>query len=97
MSEPFLGEIRRYPYSNIPNAWAECNGQLLPISENRALYQLLETNYGGDGITTFALPNLQGLTPVGGATLGQTGGGTGPSQSYLPLVFAIATIGIHPT
>lgn len=95
----YFGEIRRFPYSNIPDGWTPCNGQLLPIAQNQTLYHVLLTTYGGDGTTTFALPNLQGRTPVGGATesIGQTGGGTGASQAYFPLVFAIATVGIFPT
>src|SRR5690348_9824796 len=77
MSEPFIAEIRIISFTYPPKGWAFCNGQLLPINQNQALFSLLGTMYGGDGRTTFALPNLQGRTPfhVGpGFTQGQTGG-----------------------
>lgn len=60
MSEPFLGEIRMAGFNFAPRGWALCNGQLLPIAQNTALFSLLGTTFGGDGRTTFALPNLQG-------------------------------------
>ena len=60
MSNPFVAEIRIFPFTFAPTGWAFCNGQLLPISQNTALFSLLGTQYGGDGRTTFALPNLQG-------------------------------------
>jgi microcystin-dependent protein len=77
MSEPFLGEIRVFSFNFAPRGWALCNGQLLPINQNQALFSILGTTYGGDGRTTFALPNLQGRTPIhfgGGFVLGQNGG-----------------------
>jgi microcystin-dependent protein len=77
MAEPFLSEIRIFSFGYAPKGWALCNGQLLPINQNQALFSLLGTNYGGNGQTTFALPNLQGRTPlhVGqGFTLAQAGG-----------------------
>jgi microcystin-dependent protein len=64
VSEPFLGEIRMFGFNFAPVGWALCHGQLLPISENTALFSLLGTTYGGDGMTTFALPNLQSRVPV---------------------------------
>ncbi|MGX5697341.1 phage tail protein [Agromyces soli] len=64
MSEPFLGEIRRVSFAFAPRGWALCNGQLLPINQNQALFSLLGTVYGGDGRTTFALPDLRGRAPV---------------------------------
>ncbi len=64
MSEPFLGEIRLMSFSFPPKGWAQCNGQILPISQNQALFSLLGTTYGGDGQTTFALPDLRGRVPV---------------------------------
>ncbi|MCP4114866.1 MAG: phage tail protein [Desulfobacteraceae bacterium] len=64
MSEPFIGEIRMFPYTFYPEDWAECNGQLLSINEYQSLYAVLGTTYGGDGITTFGVPNLKGRTPV---------------------------------
>lgn len=63
MSEPFLGEIRMMGFNFNPRGWAKCDGQLLPISQNTALFSLLGTTYGGDGRTTFALPDLRGRLP----------------------------------
>lgn len=60
MSEPFIGEIRAVGFNFAPRNWAMCNGQLLPIAQNTALFSILGTTYGGNGTTTFALPNLQG-------------------------------------
>jgi microcystin-dependent protein len=60
MSNPFIAEIRIFPFNFAPKGWAFCNGQLLPLSQNTALFSLLGTTYGGDGKSTFALPNLQG-------------------------------------
>jgi microcystin-dependent protein len=65
MSEPFLGEIRMLGFNFAPQGWAPCNGQLLPINQNQALFSLLGTTYGGDGTTTFALPDLRSRVPVG--------------------------------
>jgi len=79
MSTPFLSEIRIVSFNFPPKGWAFCNGQLLPINQNQALFSLLGTNYGGDGRVTFGLPNLQTRTPIhmgAGFTLGQTGGET---------------------
>ena len=64
MSEPFLGEIRAFGFNFAPRGWAMCNGQLLPIAQNTALFSLLGTTYGGNGQTTFALPDLRGRVPV---------------------------------
>jgi microcystin-dependent protein len=64
MAEPFLGEIRLFSLSYAPRGWALCNGQTLSISTNQALFSLLGTVYGGDGITTFKLPDLQGRVPI---------------------------------
>lgn len=65
MSSPFVGEIRMFGFNFAPTGWAFCNGQLLPISQNTALFSLLGTYYGGDGKSTFALPDLQGSAPLG--------------------------------
>jgi microcystin-dependent protein len=65
MSDPFVAEIRMFAGSFAPTGWALCNGQLLPISQNTALFSLLGTMYGGDGKSTFALPNLEGSAPIG--------------------------------
>lgn len=64
MSEPFLSEIRMVSFDYPPKGWTFCDGQLLPINQNQALFSLLGTTYGGNGQTTFALPNLQGRTAV---------------------------------
>lgn len=81
MDEPFIGEIRVASFGFAPKGWAFCNGQLLPINQNQALFSILGTTYGGDGRVTFALPNLQGATPVHAGTggsvtisLGERGG-----------------------
>ena len=77
MSNPFLSEIRIFSFNFAPRGWALCNGQILPINQNQALFSLLGTTYGGNGTTTFALPNLQGREPIhtgSGHTLGEIGG-----------------------
>jgi microcystin-dependent protein len=65
MSEPFVGEIRMFGFGFAPQGWAPCNAQLVPISQNQALFSLLGTTYGGDGVTTFALPDLRSRVPAG--------------------------------
>jgi microcystin-dependent protein len=65
MSEPFVGEIRMFGFGFAPQGWALCNGQLLPINQNQALFSLLGTTYGGDGRITFAVPDLRSRVPVG--------------------------------
>jgi microcystin-dependent protein len=77
MSEPFLSEIRIMSFVFAPKGWALCNGQLLPINQNQALFSLLGTTYGGDGRVNFALPDLRGRTPIhegSGHTLGEKAG-----------------------
>jgi len=77
MAEPFLSEIRIMSFGFAPKGWALCNGQLLPINQNQALFSLLGTTYGGNGQTNFALPNLQGNVPIHvgqGFNLGNKGG-----------------------
>jgi microcystin-dependent protein len=64
MANPFLAEIRIFPFNFAPKGWALCDGQILPISQNTALFSLLGTTYGGDGKSNFALPNLQGSAPM---------------------------------
>ena len=68
--DPFLGMIRAFAFQIVPKGWAACNGQLLPINQNQALYSLLGTTFGGDGRTNFALPDLRGRMAVGTADLG---------------------------
>ena len=89
MAEPFLSEIRIFGGSNAPKSWAKCNGQLMPINQNQPLFSLLGTTYGGNGQTTFALPDLRGRTPIhvgSGHTLGEAGGQQAHTitQSELP-------------
>jgi microcystin-dependent protein len=77
MGTPFMSEIRIMSFNFAPKGWAECNGQFLPINQNQALFSLLGTMYGGNGQTTFALPDIRGKAPIhmgGGFTEGQVGG-----------------------
>jgi microcystin-dependent protein len=79
MGTPFLGEIKIAGWNNKPQGWAQCNGQFLPINQNQALFALLGTMYGGNGQTTFALPDLRGRVPIhvaDGFNQGQVGGET---------------------
>jgi len=96
MSEPFLAEIRIFAFNYAPRGWAQCNGQLLPINQNQALFSLLGTTFGGNGQTTFALPDLRGRAPVhAGAdvTLGMSAGEEShtlvlsemPAHTHLPM------------
>src|SRR5579859_7899504 len=96
MSEPFLGEIKIISWNFPPKGWTFCNGQLLPINQNQALFSILGTTYGGDGRVNFGLPNLQGRTPfhVGnGIVLGEMGGETShtlniselPAHNHVPV------------
>lgn len=77
MADPFVAEIRIYPFNFAPTGWAFCDGQILPISQNTALFSLLGTMYGGNGKSTFALPNLQGSAPM------HQGQGPGLSQRFI--------------
>ncbi len=88
MSTPFLGEIRLFSFNFPPKGWALCNGQLLPINQNQALFSLLGTTYGGDGRVNFALPNLQGRVPLHrgvGFMQGQTGGETAHTLNLMEM------------
>lgn len=89
MADPFLAEIRLFSFNFPPRGWAFCGGQLLPINQNQALFSLLGTTYGGNGQTTFALPDLRGRVPVhsgAGLTLGQQAGASAHTiaQAELP-------------
>lgn len=100
MADPFVAEIRIFAGNFAPRGWAFCNGQIMPISQNTALFSLLGTTYGGNGQSTFALPNLQGSAPIGEGQgpglsprfLGETGGTAAvtlietqiPSHSHTP-------------
>ena len=77
MAQPYVGEVRLFAGNFAPNGWMFCDGQLLPISENEVLFQLIGTTYGGDGESTFALPDLRGRIPIhqgNGFILAETGG-----------------------
>src|SRR5688572_168900 len=76
MSDPYIGEIRMFGGTFAPAGWAFCNGALMPISENDALFTLIGTTYGGDGQETFGIPDLQGRVPI------HAGQGPGISQNY---------------
>ena len=94
MAEPFLVEVRMMSFGFPPKGWATCDGQLLPINQNQALFSLLGTTYGGDGQVNFGLPNLQGRTPMhmgNGHTLGERGG----EQSHTLSISEIPTH-VHP-
>lgn len=104
MAEPFMAEMRIMSFGFAPKGWALCNGQLLPIAQNQALFSLLGTTYGGDGRVTFALPNLQGNSALhmgNGFTLGERGGQTAhtltisemPAHTHLVNVSTTATGG----
>ena len=88
MAEPFLSEIRIMSFVFAPKGWALCNGQLLPINQNQALFSLLGTTFGGDGRVNFALPDLRGRTPIhvgSGHTLGERGGEQAHTLSFAEL------------
>jgi len=77
MAEPFIGEIRAFGFTFAPTGWAKCDGQILPINQNESLYCLLYTRFGGDGTTTFGLPDLRGRVPI------HAGYGMGLSPRYI--------------
>src|ERR1043166_7426553 len=88
MAEPFLSEIRIMSFNFAPKGWALCNGQLLPINQNQALFSLLGTTYGGDGRVNFGLPDLRAKVPISfgnGFTLGEKGGGEGHNPTRAAL------------
>src|SRR5258708_37726283 len=96
MSGLFLGEMKIISWNFPPKGWTFCNGQLLPINQNQALFSILGTTYGGDGRGNFGLPNLQGRSPVhvgNGIALGELGGGTShtlniseiPAHNHVPV------------
>ena len=83
MSTPYIGEIRMFGFGRTPNGWQACDGSLLPIAQNQALFSLLGTQYGGNGITNFALPDLRSRTPVGYASSVQIGQSSGAENVTL--------------
>jgi microcystin-dependent protein len=95
VAEPFLSEIRIMSFGFAPKGWALCNGQLLPINQNQALFSLLGTTYGGDGRVNFGLPNLQSRTPIhmgAGHTLGERGGEQGHTLSISEIPTHVHTL-----
>ena len=86
MSNPFVAEIRCVGFNFPPTGWAQCDGQLMAISQNTALFSLLGTNYGGDGKSTFALPNLQGNVPI------HSGQGPGLSDRFIGEVSGVDAV-----
>src|SRR5919107_4941968 len=86
MSDQFLAEIRIFPFFFAPTGWAFCDGQIMPLSQNTALFALLGTVYGGDGKSTFALPDLQGSAPM------QPGQGQGLSERFLGEMSGVESI-----
>ena len=113
MSNPFLAEIRAVGFNFAPSGWALCDGQLLPISQNTALFSLLGTQYGGDGVSNFALPNLQSMVAIGQGqgpglsdyVIGQTGGEEGvtlsvdemPAHTHPVYATNVAAVSTDPT
>lgn len=98
MAEPFLSEIRLMSFNFAPKGWALCNGQFLPINQNQALFALLGTTYGGNGQTTFALPDLRGRVPIhmgSGHTLGERSGQETHTVSINEMPAHIHTFGVH--
>ncbi len=96
MSEPFIGQIMMVGFNFAPRGWANCDGQLLPISQNTALYSLLGTTYGGDGVNTFALPDLRGRVPVHmGTGLGLTTRKIGQRSGQEAVVLSAAHMPSH--
>ncbi len=97
MAQPYLGQLLLASFNFAPRGYAECNGQLLAISQNQALFSLLGVTYGGDGRTTFGLPNLQGRVPIhvgGGYVQGQMGGSTTVTLSVANLPSHIHTLSV---
>lgn len=89
MTQPYIGQIQPYAFNFAPKSWAFCNGQILPIAQNQALFSLLGTTYGGNGVSTFALPNLQSRVPMhmgpglgGTYVAGETAGEENVTLSY---------------
>lgn len=91
MSQPFIGEIRMFGFGRTPNGWQACDGSLLPISENDALFALIGTTYGGDGQSTFAVPDLRGRVPI------HQGQGPGLSNYVIGQVAGTETVTVLPT
>ena len=94
--QPFLGQITLFPYNFAPSGWALCEGQLLPISQNTALFSLLGTQFGGDGVSNFALPDLRGRVPIGqGQGPGLSVYSMGSQQGAEQVALTTATVPAH--
>lgn len=91
MSTPFVGEIRMFGFNRVPNGWEACDGHLLPISQYDVLFALIGTTYGGDGVTTFAVPDLRGRLPI------HQGQGPGLSNYVIGQVSGTETVTLIPT
>jgi microcystin-dependent protein len=101
VAQPYVGEIRMFAGNFAPAGWQFCDGSLLPISENETLFQLIGTTYGGDGASTFGLPDLRGRIPIhqgNGFILAETGGDAPHNnlQPYPTFYFCIALQGVFP-
>ena len=94
MSEPFLGEIRLMAFNFAPRGWAFCDGQILPINQNQALFSLLGTTYGGDGRTSFALPDMRGRMPMHPGNVLQLGQKVGAESFSSGLVEVVDSISV---
>lgn len=92
MADPYLGEIRVFGFDYPPQGWASCDGQTLPISRNTALFALLGTQFGGDGKTTFVLPDLRGRTPLGRGSVNGAELAQGESASFVSADASSATV-----
>ena len=105
MTEPFLGQLLLVPYNFAPVGWALCNGQLLAINQNQALFALLGTTYGGDGVSNFAVPDLRGRVPISSGqgpgldmyALGQKGGTERVTTTSKQAPAVAAAIGVAPS
>jgi len=95
VAEPFVGEIRCFGFNFAPVGWASCNGQLLAITQNQTLFQLLGTTYGGDGVSTFGLPNLQGRVPMHTGSFAGVFTGLGQTQGSATVTLTTSQIPAH--
>ena len=95
MSTPYLAQVSLMAFNFAPRGWAQCDGQLLPINQNQALFALLGTTYGGDGRTNFALPNLQGRAPVHAGSRDQLGTAQGEAGGAESVTLGLAQLPAH--
>ncbi|MFO6424105.1 phage tail protein [Motilimonas sp. KMU-193] len=95
MAEPFLGEMRIFPYTFAPKHWAMCDGTIVPISQNPALFALLGNHYGGDGQSNFGLPDMRGRVPIGPGTLGSDAYQRGNKGGLESVALSLAEMPAH--